>query len=507
MKNLTTAHQQKKNNNESRRRFCMLPYEPHRIFFGDKYERKLYMKIIKPLIKFTEPIDGKAMLNKLENCARVCYQSTSNNDNSEKFIANIIKKGHESVLEHVSITFNVITARSVSHEWVRHRIASYSQESTRYVKYDNDNMEFIEPIELVDTEGYNFWKRACLQSENAYINMMKIGHKAQEARAVLNNSLKTQLCVTMNFRSLRNFLQLRCDKTAHPHIKQLAIPLLLYLQQKVPVVFDDIKYDEVFYNSYLSDDRWKEYIVTPLASPKDELGLYDVILDFTDIQLDTMLSATKRADGYMSDSIELMNRGYSVTGKINELRYTPGYSTAVFARTCDEAIIQGRKLLVPLIGICVYPDRNIIPPKDIASEKYEEQCYGVISMGDSDYVYYQGIEEDKDNKDPKWRWIYHPTADKWYAFSINVDTNKLLRTMPTFSYDEAKTRANVCVKLKFKVPMNEYTQSSKSDDVNQSRDEHVNSPGYYFIGNKKVMLDDKVDNVVPYLANNVENKK
>ena len=77
------------------------------------------------MIKFTEPIDGKAMLNKLENCARVCYQSTSNNDNSEKFIANIIKKGHESVLEHASITFNVITSRSVSHEWVRHRIASY----------------------------------------------------------------------------------------------------------------------------------------------------------------------------------------------------------------------------------------------------------------------------------------------------------------------------------------------------------------------------------------------
>lgn len=493
----------------------MLPYEPHRIFFGSKYERKLYMKIIKPSINFTEPIDGKAMLNKLENCARVCYQSTSNNDNSEKFIANIIKKGHESILEHVSITFNVITSRSISHEWVRHRIASYSQESTRYVKYDNDNMEFIEPIELVDTEGYKFWKRECLQSENAYINMMKIGHKAQEARAVLNNSLKTQLCVTMNFRSLRNFLQLRCGKTAHPHIKQLAIPLLLYLQQKVPVVFDDIKYDEAFYNSYLSDDRWKEYIVAPLASSKDELGLYDVILDFADTQLDTMLSASKRTDDYMSDSIELMNRGHSVTGMINELRYTPRYSTTVFARTCDEAIIQGRRLLVPLIGNCVYPDRNITltPPKDIASEKYEEQCYGVISIGDNDYVYYQGTEECKDNK-TSWRWIYYPIADKWYALSINIDTNKLLRTVPMFSYGEAKTRAEVCaelkkpcVKLKFKVSMNENSHSSKSDDVDRSHDEHTNSPGYYFIGNKKVMLGDKTDNVVPYLANNIENKK
>lgn len=460
------------------------------------------MKIIKPLIKFTEPIDGKAMLTKLENCARVCYQSESKNDNSEKFIANIIKRGHESVLEHVSITFNVITERSVSHEWVRHRIASYSQESTRYVKYDNDNMEFIEPIELVDTEGYKFWKRACLQSENAYINMMKSGHKAQEARAVLNNSLKTQLCVTMNFRSLRNFLQLRCDKSAHPHIKQLAIPLLLYLQQKIPVVFDDIKYDEAFYNLYLADNKWKEYIVAPLASSKNELGLYDIILDFTETQPDTMLRATKRTDDYMSDSIELMNRGYSVTGKINELRCTPGYSTAVFARTWDEAIIQGSNLLVPLIGICVYPDRNIMPPKDILSEKYEEKCYGIISIGDNDYVYYQGIEEYKDNK-TKWRWIYHPIAEKWYALSINGDNNKLLRTIPMFSYDEAKTRN----KDMYKASMNENSRSPKSDDVNRLRDEHAKSPGYYFIGNKKVMLDNKTDNVVPYLTNNIENKK
>ena len=75
-----------------------------------------------------------------------------------------------------------------------------------------------------------------------------------------------------------------------------------------------------------------------------------------------------------------------------------------------------------------------------------------------------------------------------------------------FSYDEAKIRAKVCVKLKFKVSMNENSHSSESDDVNQSHDEHVKSPGYYFIGNKKVMLDNKTDNVVPYLTNNIENK-
>lgn len=434
------------------------------------------MKIIKPSIKFTEPIDGKAMLAKLENCARVCYQSESKNDNSEKFIANIIRKGHESILEHVSITFNVITERSVSHEWVRHRIASYSQESTRYVKYDHDNMEFIEPIELVDTEGYDLWKRACLQSENAYINMMKIGHKAQEARAVLNNSLKTQLCVTMNFRSLRNFLQLRCDTTAHPHIKQLAIPLLLYLQQEIPVVFDDIEYDVTFYNAYLLDNKWREYIVAPPVSSKDELGLYDVFLDFAETDRDKILRATKLSDAWMQDSIDLMNAGYSATGRIHETRDVPGYSVVVFARTSDEAIFNASKLLVPLIGKFVYPERNTSCPKDISPEKYEEN--GIILIGDNEYAYYK--ESDKD----KYSWIYHPVTKKWYALS---NINRFHTILPCGRDTEARSRTNV------------------TDDIVD--DKIAKSPGYYFIGNKKVMLDNKTDNVVPYLANNIENKK
>lgn len=434
------------------------------------------MKIIKPSIKFTEPIDGKAMLTKLENCARVCYQSESNNDNSEKFIENIIKRGHESVLEHVSITFNVITERSVSHEWVRHRIASYSQESTRYVKYDNDNMEFIEPIELVDTEGYKFWKRACLQSENAYINMMKSGHKAQEARAVLNNSLKTQLCVTMNFRSLRNFLQLRCDKSAHPHIKELAIPLLLYLQQKIPVVFDDIKYDEAFYNLYLADNKWKEYIVAPLASSKDIFVLYDVILDFSETDRDKILRATKLSDAWMQDSIDFMNAGCAVTGELHETRDVPGYSVVVFARTSDEAIFNASKLLVPLVGKFVYPVRNTSCPKAISPEKYEGN--GIILIGDNEYAYYK--ESDKD----KYSWIYHPVTKKWYALS-NID--RFHTILPCGRGTEARSRTNV------------------TDDIVD--DKISKSPGYYFIGNKRVMLNGKTDNIVPYLANNVENKK
>ena len=219
------------------------------------------MKVIKPSITFDTAVDGKAILSKLERCARTCYQSHEKaNGTPEKLIGSVIKRGHTSVLEHVQLTFYVVTDRGVSHEWVRHRIASYSQESTRYVKY-GDGMEFIEPIELSPTDdGYLIWKYACANSAINYSKMIDLGYIPQVARSVLNNSLKTEMCISMNLRSLRNFLDLRCDKAAHPHIKQIAIPLLLYLKEQIPVVFDDIEYDKEFYDRYLSDNRWREYV-------------------------------------------------------------------------------------------------------------------------------------------------------------------------------------------------------------------------------------------------------
>ena len=110
------------------------------------------MKIIKPYIELEDKIDGQAILKKIERIGRTCYKSESNitDDSAERFIKNIIKNGHESVLEHVSITLRVICDRGVSHEIVRHRIASYSQESTRYCNYSKDNfnneLTFINPI-------------------------------------------------------------------------------------------------------------------------------------------------------------------------------------------------------------------------------------------------------------------------------------------------------------------------------------------------------------------------
>lgn len=143
-----------------------------------------------------------------------------------------------------------------SHELVRHRIASYVQESTRYVKYENGEMEFIRPI-FSNTDMYDVWVQNCFDTEAAYIHMREAGAQPQEAREVLNNSFKTQIRITRNFRAMREFLSLRCAKPAHPHIKEICIPLLLLMKQKFPIIFDDIKYDEEFLEKM---DDWHTYI-------------------------------------------------------------------------------------------------------------------------------------------------------------------------------------------------------------------------------------------------------
>lgn len=222
------------------------------------------MEMVRPSITIIDKIDGDELLKKLEEAARTCYQSPSNNETREQFLRNIIKSGHTSVIEHIVITAKIICDRGVSHELVRHRIASYSQESTRYVNYNNKGMKFIRPITIVDNEKlFKFWEDACKASEVAYCCMIENGAKPQDARDVLNNSLKTEIVMTMNPRSLRNFFELRCAKSAHPHIKEIAIPYLLFLQERIPVLFDDIGYDEEFYNKYIASkgENWHNYII------------------------------------------------------------------------------------------------------------------------------------------------------------------------------------------------------------------------------------------------------
>ena len=137
------------------------------------------MKIIKPGFEFITPINGSVILKRLEECGRVCYKSEGKitDDSAPKFVAGIIKRGHEAVLEHCSFTVKFICDRGVSHEIVRHRLASYCQESTRYCNYGKDQfgseITVIEPCYLNEnTFAYDEWKEACRRAETAYFNLL-----------------------------------------------------------------------------------------------------------------------------------------------------------------------------------------------------------------------------------------------------------------------------------------------------------------------------------------------
>lgn len=205
------------------------------------------MRIIKPSFELMTPVDGQSIMAHLEQCGRVCYKSEDRiaDGSAEKFLANIVKRGHEAVLEHYSFTVKFIVDRGVSHEIVRHRLASYCQESTRYCNYSRDSfgseITVIAPLYLEGTPGWTLWKHSCEVAERYYFGLLDWGCTPQEARAVLPTSLKTEVVMTANIREWRHFLRLRTSAAAHPQIREVAVPLLHELQRRVPVLFDDIK--------------------------------------------------------------------------------------------------------------------------------------------------------------------------------------------------------------------------------------------------------------------------
>lgn len=205
------------------------------------------MKIINADVEFITPIDGAAILKRLEQCGRVCYKSEAKitDTSAPAFVAGIIKRGHEAVLEHCSFTVKFICDRGVSHEIVRHRVASYCQESTRYCNYSKDGfgseITVIKPCFLYpSTDGFNLWEEGCLFAEQTYFNLLESGCTPQEARSVLPNSLKTEVVMTANIREWRHFLKLRCAKAAHPQMREVALILLEKVHDLIPVCFDDI---------------------------------------------------------------------------------------------------------------------------------------------------------------------------------------------------------------------------------------------------------------------------
>ncbi|MEW6380693.1 MAG: FAD-dependent thymidylate synthase [bacterium] len=211
------------------------------------------MNIIPPCVMIEDTINGEEILKKLEKYGRTCYKSEGKitTDSAQGFVKFLIEHGHETVLEHEKVTVRVICDRGVSHEIVRHRIASYSQESTRYCNYSKN--KFGHEITCIDpcfwkaesTENrqkHEVWKKAMEEAEKAYLRLLELGATPQEARSVLPNSLKTEIVITMNLREWRHFFKLRTPVAGHPQMVEVARQLLDEFKGKIPVIFDDITY-------------------------------------------------------------------------------------------------------------------------------------------------------------------------------------------------------------------------------------------------------------------------
>ncbi len=201
------------------------------------------MEIVEPQVIIETPLNAGRVLINLERYGRTAYKSEDRitEDSAEEFIRGIIKSGHESVLEHENITVRFICDRGVTHELVRHRIAAYTQESTRYVNYTKRGIQVIKPCFWDENEDkYRIWYAAMVNAESRYNLLIREGATPQEARSVLPNSLKTEIVATMNIREWRHVLRLRTAKSAHPQMQQVMIILLTKFKTAIPVLFDDI---------------------------------------------------------------------------------------------------------------------------------------------------------------------------------------------------------------------------------------------------------------------------
>ena len=225
------------------------------------------MNILKAGFEILTPISegGIEELKHIEKIGRVCYKSegkiTEDGESAKKFVKMLIDRGHEAMIEHSSLSVKFVVDRGVSHELVRHRIASFAQESTRYVNYSLE--KFGNEINVIDIrDGINLdnkmknmdsdtisaimgeWCLAMEDAEKHYMKMIELGATPQIARSVLPNSTKTEITISANYREWRNFFKLRVPNTAHPQMREVTIPLLKELKCRLPIIFDDIEIEE-----------------------------------------------------------------------------------------------------------------------------------------------------------------------------------------------------------------------------------------------------------------------
>ena len=224
------------------------------------------MQVIQPGFEIHKLASWEDMLKHIEEIGRTCYKSNDliTEDSHLRFIRGLIDRGHEAMIEHVAFSVCFTVDRGVTHEAVRHRLASFAQESTRYCNYSKEKhggeikyidvedvfkshkaMQTLDPdvVEAIIAE----WVDACVDAEDHYMRMLALGCPPELARTVLNHSTAATLWVTMNIRSWRHFFSLRaCETTgkAHPQMKEVTIPLLKQLQEECPTLFGDLKLKE-----------------------------------------------------------------------------------------------------------------------------------------------------------------------------------------------------------------------------------------------------------------------
>lgn len=205
------------------------------------------MRIINPSFEIYKNISAEDILKNIEKFGRVCYKSESRitENSANSFVQRIIKRGHESVIEYEKITVKIICDRGVSHVIVRHRIASYSQESTRYCNYTDDKfgkeLTFIRPCFWEqNSKKYNIWYKQMESVEKNYFSLIDLGSTPEQARSILPNSLKTEIVITMNLREWRHFFKLRTSLKAHPQMREISLPLLNEMSNYLPMIFSDL---------------------------------------------------------------------------------------------------------------------------------------------------------------------------------------------------------------------------------------------------------------------------
>lgn len=205
------------------------------------------MIITKPYGEILDPHTSKQAIRLLRNIERYGRKShlteeRQTADSYDRFLrSNVLNHGDFSIIEHEKATIEVVCDRGVSHEWVRHRLGSYTQESTRFVNYGKEigGVRFIKP-HFKTPENEHIWKQEVQLAEQVYLELLNGGETPQIARSVLPNSTKTSLIVTYNLRVWRHFFIMRTCREAHPQMKEITIPLLEAFQRLVPILYEDI---------------------------------------------------------------------------------------------------------------------------------------------------------------------------------------------------------------------------------------------------------------------------